>query len=231
MMIRRITVAVLCALIVILPAVHAHDDETLFNVVNLTAQAEREIPNDQMTVILATEHEGNDPSKIAKDINRDMDWALGIVRQYDFVESRTRSYQTYPVYDKRVITGWRASQELELRSENIEGLSGLAGKLQEKLQVRQMSFSPTDATRKQYENDLIEEAMTAFKERVAIVKKDMGNKDHRIINIHINTGGYIPPPIPYERAAMKTMAMETAPTVEAGTSKITVHISGSVQFF
>jgi len=228
---KRITyflIAVLTACL--LPAAQAHDDETLFNVVYLTARAEREVPNDQMTVILAVEHEGSDPAKIAEHINKDMAWALGIVKQHDFVEGKTRSYQTHPVYDKRVITGWRASQELELRSENIEGLSGIAGKLQEKLQIRQMTFSPTDATRKHYENALIEEALEAFRERVAIVKKHMDNRDHRIITLHIE-GGYISPPVPYERAAMKTLAMEAAPAVESGTSKITVTVNGSVQFF
>ena len=54
---------------------------------------------------------------------------------------------------------------------------------------------------------------------------------HRIINININTGGYHPP-VPYERGVMmKTMEMNAAPAVEAGTSKITVTINGSVQFF
>ena len=213
--------------------VSAHDQETLYNVVNLQAEAEREIPNDQMTVILVTEHEGNDPAKLAAIINQDMKWGLGIVNEYSYVTNKTKSYSTYPVYDKdQYIVGWRGSQELELKSENIKGLSELTGKLQGKLQVRQMNFSPTDATRKKYENDLIEEAMQAFKSRVEIVKKHMDNKNHRIVNINISAGGYNPP-VMYERGMIKAMAMEPSPTpaVEAGTSKIIVTVNGSVQFF
>jgi predicted secreted protein len=114
----------------------------------------------------------------------------------------------------------------------MAGLTELVGKLQEKLQVKQMNFSPTDATRKQHENELIEEAMVAFKERVAIVGKHMDQKSHRIVNIHISSGGY-QPPIMYERTAMKTMSMDvsSSPAVEAGMNKITVTVNGSVQFF
>ena len=223
-------ICLLC-LSLVLP-VYAHDDdETLFNVVNLQAQAEREVPNDQMIVTLVTEHEGNNAAKLAKTINMDMEWALAIVKQHAFVTYQTKSYSTYPVYDENQdIVGWRASQELELKSEKIEGLSELTGKLQEKLQVRQMNFTPTDATRKKYEDELIEEAMQAFKARIEIVKKHMDDQNHRIVNINISTGGYQPPYM-YERAMPMAMEKAAAPAVEAGTSKITVTISGSVQFF
>ena len=225
-------VVVTLSLIMALP-VSAHDDDPLFNVVNLQAEAEREIPNDQMIVTLVTEHDGKSASAVATEINKDMEWALSVVKQHSFVESKTRSYQTWPIYnDKQTIIGWRASQELELKSENIEGLSELAGKLQERLQVRQMSFTPTDTTRKKYENELIEEAMLAFKGRVEIVSRHMDNKNHRIVNININTGSYFPP-VFHERAMMKSMAMDAAPApaVDAGTSKITVTVNGAVQFF
>ena len=209
---------------------HAHEDETLFNVVHLQASSEQEIPNDQMTTVLVSEHEGRDAADIAKRVNEDMQWALEIIKQKDTVESKTTNYQTYPNYNKQQIISWRASQSVEIRSTNIEELSKLVGILQERLQVRQMYFSPTDETRKQYEDQLIEQALQEFKSRVQIITKHMDNKDHRIINININTGGGRPPVI-YADTRMKTMAMEAAPAVEAGTSKLTVTVSGSVQFF
>ena len=209
---------------------YAHDEETLFNVVHLQAASEQEIPNDQMTTVLVAEHEGRDAAEIANMVNRDMEWALGLIKQKADVDSKTTNYQTFPVYNKQQIIAWRASQSVEIRSRNIEELSKLVGTLQDKLQVRQMYFSPTDETRKQFENKLIEEALEEFKSRVLIIKKHMDNMDHRIINISVNTGG-VRPPVIYADTRMKTMAMEAAPAVEAGTSKLTVTVSGSVQFF
>ncbi len=209
---------------------YAHDNEPLFNQVNLQAQAEREIPNDQLTVMLAVEEEGKEAAKIANKINQDMDWALKIVGKKSEVDSRTQAYNTYPIYDKRTVIGWRAIQQLELKSTNITELSELVGKLQSRLQVKNMRFSPTRETRVQYENELIEEAMIAFKQRVEIVKKHMDEKNVRVVNMHVNTGGGHNRPV-YAESRMMAMDSKSAPAVEAGTSKITVTVSGSVQFF
>jgi len=207
------------------------DDETLFNTVNLQVQAEREIPNDQMIVLLATEHEGSNTTGLAAKINSDMQWALEIINKYSVVESQSKNYQTYPTYRKQVVIGWRASQKIEIKSINIAALTELVGKLQEKLQVKQMSFSPTTETRVRFENELIEEAMQAFLARVEIIKKNMPEKNHRIINLNINTGGYRPPIVHAQRTMMNSMEMASAPSVEAGKSKLTVTVSGSVQYF
>jgi predicted secreted protein len=129
-------------------------DETLFNTVNLQASAEREIPNDEMIVLLATEHEGSETASLASKINSDMQWALELIKQYPTIQSQTRSYQTYPTYRKQVIIGWRASQQVEIKSKDISALTELVGKLQEKLQVKQMSFNPSKETRINFENEL-----------------------------------------------------------------------------
>jgi predicted secreted protein len=208
----------------------AHDNDTLFNQVNLQAQSERDIPNDQLTVLLAVEEEGQESSKIANKINKDMDWALNKSKSHKDIETRTMSYSTYPIYDKRTVIGWRAVQKLELKSTNITNLTEIVGVLQERLKVKNMSFSPTKETRKRYEDELIEEAMIAFKQRVEIVKKHMDSKNVRIVNIHVNTGGGIIRPV-YAESRMMAMDSKSSPAVEAGTSKITVIVSGSVQFF
>ena len=210
---------------------NAHENEQLFNQVNLQAQAEQEIPNDQMIVLLATEHDGSDTADLAAKVNSDMQWALDSIKKYSAVESQTKNYQTYPTYSKQIVIGWRASQHIEIKSEDIAALTELVGKLQEKLKVKQMSFSPTTETRVRIENELIEEAMQAFLARVEIVKKNMPDKNYRIIELNINTGGYRPPVVHAQRAMMKSMEMASAPAVEAGTSKVTVTVSGRVQFF
>ena len=84
----------------------SHEQETLYNQVYLQAQAEREVPNDQLKVLLTTEHEGGDTADLAGKINRDMQWALEIVKQYSFVKAKTKNYQTQPVYRKQEIICW-----------------------------------------------------------------------------------------------------------------------------
>lgn len=211
---------------------YAHDEQPLFNQVHLQAQSEGHIPNNQMTVILAAEHQGEDASNVAATVNQEMDWAASIIQTHTEIESKTTGYQTYPAYNKQIVIGWRVTQQLELRSVNIESLTDLVGKLQEKLKVKQITFNPTDVSRKKFEDQLIEEAMMAFKHRIEIIKKHMENKNHRIISINVNTGNYHPP-VPHQSTRMSTMAqeMKTAPALDAGTSRISVTVNGSVQFF
>ena len=88
-----------------------------------------------------------------------------------------------------------------------------------------MQFSPTRETRVKIENELISEAMDAFRQRAEIINQHMDEKNYRIINLHVNTGNS--GPVMYReamvsRAATMDMAMEMAPAVEAGTSKVVV---------
>lgn len=210
----------------------AHDEETLFNRVNLQAQANMEIPNDEIQVILAVEKEGGDAAVIAKEINKTMKWALSHSRKGEDVNLRTLSYNTHPVYKKQTIVAWRASQQLEIKGTSVSEITELAGELQERLQIKSMRFSPSMEARKKYENLLIDDAMKAFKQRVDLLKTHMEGQNVRVINININTGrGNYPRPVYAERMmAMDSMA-KSAPAVEAGTSSLTVTVNGSVQFY
>ena len=118
-----------------------------------------------------------------------------------------------------------------MKGQDMAKMSELIGELQEKLQVRQMMFSASKASRDAIESELIEEAMQAFKRRAAIVRKHMDDKDYRIVNLHINSNGQRPRFMHAQRASMKSMEMASAPAVEAGTSTISVTVSGSIQFF
>lgn len=207
----------------------AGDEETLFNRVYLDAQAERQIPNDEMRVVLVTEHQGKSPAELAERVNRDMNWALDLAKGVKEVTPATGSYRTYPLYDDRLIVGWRAEQELELTSTTMARLNDLTGRLQERLQVRDMQFRPTKATRDKYQEELVEEALAAFKRRAEIVAGHMPSRDYRIVELHVNAGGG-PQPVMYERAMMK-MDSGSAPAVEAGTSLLIVTVSGNVQFY
>ena len=218
--------------LLVFPLIVLAQESPIFNQVHLDAQAEREVDNDQLEVVLMVQEEGVKPDEIATRVNETMQWALKVEEGNKDIEVSTRSYQTYQDYNDRFIVGWRASQELYLRSEKIADLTELVGELQQKLQVNQMSFSPTKATRTRIENELISEAMVAFRQRADIIKGHMDTPDYRIVNIQVNTGQA--GPVMYRESVMSMAKMADAamaPAVEAGTSKVIVTVSGSIQFF
>ena len=219
-------------LLLALPTVTpAHDDDVLFDVIKLQVQVEAQVPNDRMQVILAAEKEGTDPQAISLTINQTMRWALDIIKQYPDIDSNSGNYRTTPIYNKQTISAWRSVQEIVLESESISKLSELTGTLQQRLQVRNMSFSPSKGQADQFEARLVDEGMLAFRARAEQLRKHMNGRQYRIIEIDVNTGRQHPP-VRYETSAVRSLSMDAAPpAVEAGTSELTVTVSGSVQYF
>ena len=211
--------------------VAAHEEATFYNQVHLQTEVERDITNDEMQCLLVSEHQGKLPGELARIVNLDVKWALDIVRKNKAIEISTRAYQTVPVYQDSDIVAWRVNQEILLKSRDMAALSQLIGELQEKLQVRQMQFSASQQSREETANELIDEALQAFKSRVALISRHMDGKDYRIVNLHINSNGHQPVLMRAEGVQRQAMAMSSAPEVAAGTSRVSVNVSGSVQFF
>jgi predicted secreted protein len=209
----------------------AEDDGTLFNRVYLEARAEREVANDEIIVVLVTRHQGKSPREIASRVNDDMAWALKWAQGAAGVRATTGAYTTTPVYEKGVIQAWEARQELQLRGTDIAAATALAGELQERLQIGAMQFQPTRALRERTVEELIDEALTAFRQRAGRIAAHMDGKEYRIVDLHVSTQDPGAPVVQMERA-MKMMTTDAAPpAVEAGTSAVQVTVSGSVQYY
>jgi len=213
-------------LLVPLAALAQDASPPLFNLVTLSAQAEREVANDTLLATLAAEAEGADPAQLADGVNRTMRRALELARGYAGVKARSGNYQTYPVYDKNRIARWRVRQELRLESSDFGAATELIGKLQAILVVAQLSHGVSGEARRQAENALIVEAIAAFEERARIARESLKAKSHRLRDLNISGGGPVPP----RPLAMRTLTSEAAaPALEPGSTRIAVTVSGTVQ--
>lgn len=54
----------------------AYAEALNYNVIGLSAKAEREVPNDLMSVQLMVEHQANKAQQVSQKVNADMSWAL-----------------------------------------------------------------------------------------------------------------------------------------------------------
>jgi len=223
----RLLAACLAAACVILAAPSGADTGTSYNRVHLIAQQSAAVGNDSMHVTMTTFGESRNPEQLAAGINTEMEWALAAARTYGGIVVATRNYQTYPVYKDNKLQTWRGQQELVLEGKDTEQLGRLVAQLQERLQVKSMRFSVSDARRADTENRLIDQALNAFKERAAIVMKNLKASSYRIVDISISTSAK-QPPIPYQGRVM-AMAAETAVAVEAGESEVEVTASGIIE--
>lgn len=203
--------------------------EALFNLVSISAQAEREVANDTLTAVMAVDSEGSDPVALADGANRAMREALKVAQAYRGVKARSLNYQTWPVYDKARIVRWRVRQELRLESREFAPATELIGKLQSSLVVSGLAVGLSPEARKQAENALIAEALAAFHERAGIVRDAEKAKGYRVKDLQINAGGGAQPRMYAAQRGGVASASIAAPAVEPGASVITVNVSGTVQ--
>lgn len=198
-----------------------------FNVVCFEAQASREVANDQLVAILAIEMQGVDPAALGETVNRRMSEALKIAAPFTTVKLRSGSYQTFPRYrENQRIDSWQVSQELRLESADFAAAAKLIGKLQSNMVVRSMSVRLSPEARRAAEDELISEALAAFRARAELVRETMQVQGYRIRSLDIGAAG---PQPPQPMFAMRAEAARAPVAVEAGVSQVTVNVSGRIE--
>ncbi|AIR88048.1 SIMPL domain-containing protein [Pseudomonas cremoricolorata] len=228
---RSTAVIITCGLLASLPALAA--DEPRYNQVSLRAEVSKEVARDLMVVTLYSEAQNTDPGKLAKQITETMNKAVQQAREVKDVKISQGSRNSYPVYDSKgqKISGWRERAELRLESADFPALSKLTGELLQDLKMGGMDFSIAPATRKTSEDELLKEAVNAFKARAQLATEALGGSGYKVVNLNLNSSGY---PRPYLRSApmaMKAMSDEAAPApdIEAGTSEVTLNADGLIE--
>ena len=209
----------------------AADPAPRYNTIELQADAQREVANDTLSASLFVELNDANPAALANAINKAANEALRVARDYKSVRVRSGNNQTYPVYAKgNVLQGWRGRAEIRIESRNFEAASGLIGKLQAGMQLGSLSFSVSPEARRQTENELIAEAIGAFKSRAEIVRGALAGRGYKILRLNVNSGSSAPPPRFAMARALAAGAPEVAaPNLEGGVSLVTVTLGGAIE--
>jgi predicted secreted protein len=231
-MIRRTLLALAGALGATVALAQAPADPVRFNQVDLQAEVSREVQNDLMNASLYVEASDPSAAKVADQLNRTSAEALRAAGEFRTVRARSGYTQTYPVYDRaNKLTGWRGRTEIRLESKDVQAMAALIGKLQSTMQLGGVSFTVSPELRRQTENELINDAVAAFRARADIAAKAIGGRSYKIRRIGLNTGGFAPGPRPMAAArAMAPQGTEVAPPAfEAGTSMVQVVANGTVE--
>ena len=207
----------------------AHDDHETGRV-SLSAQASTEVDNDMMRATLYVEDEDANPARLADAVNKLMADAVRTAQAATGVKLKTGGYQTFPVYDKTRIVRWRARSDLLLESTDFKALSDLIGRLQATLKLGAVNFFVSPEARRTAEDELTTAAIADFKRRAELVARSFGTRGFKVKEASINSDGAAPP-MPRPMAMMKGAAMADAvqaPVMEAGTSRITVNVNGTI---
>lgn len=225
--------AALLALAACLPLSALHAEEPpRYNQVGLHAEVSEEVAHDRMRLVLFSEAQHADQAQLAAQTTERLNRAVQRTRTVKAVETSLGSRQSFPVYDDkgRKVVAWRERAELQLESADFAALARLGSELLGELQMAGMQFSVSTANRRQHEDQLLKDAVDAFRARAQLVSQAMGASGYRLVRLDLNAGGMPRPPL--RMAAMKSMAMADSaplPQIEAGSSTLTVNADGVIE--
>jgi predicted secreted protein len=201
-------------------------------VLSLSAQASSQVPQDVVDITLFYEQEAADPSTLTNTLNQRADAALREAKGVEGVTAKSGSFTVYPSTDRDgKISAWRGRTEVVLESHDFTAASKLAGKMSASMQVGSVQFSLSPEAQRNAEQKLVSQAIESFRKQAQTAVQAFGYSNFTVREVNVGRGGVQPRPVMMMQSrALSADAKMAAPiAMEAGTSTVTVDVSGSVQ--
>lgn len=208
---------------------HAHDGETHYDRIHLSASATAQLENDTMVATVYAEEEGSQAAELSSIVNKRIRRGLDLVKTHPEIKHQTNTYSSTPIYSNNKIKGWRVRQSLRLESQDMTLMSDVLGKLQKELAIQSMQFTVSPDSKNQQDEKLIDKALQAFENRAQQVVKKLGRKNYKIVDINISTSGPRGVRPQYQMRAMAMDAAESAPAISAGEQTVSVTVNGNIE--
>ena len=209
------------------------------NVVSLSAEASREVPQDLLSITLAVTREGPEAAAVQTQLRQALEGALAEARKAaqpgSALEVRTGAFALSPRYVAKPgaggsnISGWMGRAELVIEGSDIAAISQLAGRLNA-LTVSRVAFGLSRAAREKAEAELAGQAIGRFQERAGAYARHFGFDRFSLREVSVSGSDMVSPMPPSLRARPMAagLADESQP-VEPGKATVSVTVSGSVQ--
>lgn len=203
------------------------------NIVQLSASATVQVPQDWLMLTLSTSRDGLDASVVQAQLKQALDEALALARskaQDGQLEVRTGDFRLSPRYSREgSITGWQGYAELVLEGRDFVRIAALAGKIPS-LTMGGVQFSLSRETQERVEAETQATAINRFKDRAGAIAKAFGFATFTLREVSVNGNDNGPAPRPRVMAMQARSAAADAPVpLEAGKSDVVVTVSGAVQ--
>ncbi len=198
---------------------------------SLQASASTEVQQDTLTISVVAEVSSDSQKDVSDSLAKITKQAMDIAKSSDnSVTVYSGNYRVWPVNDKKgQITGWRGSSEIMLKSQDFAKASKLAADMGPDMSIRSWSFSVSDESYNKAEQELLEQAAEAFKQRASDVAKAMGFDSYKLVNINLGGAGsnYKSPQMMRAAVAAADSSVVSVPA-EGTTETVSLDISGTI---
>lgn len=203
-------------------------------VLNLSATATREVPQDWMTLVLSVNKEGTDATQVQNQLKQAVEAALAQARRVTRpgqVEVQTGAFSIHPRYgQKGTMTGWQGSTELVLQGRDMAAIGQLSGQVGS-MTIARVAYSLARDTREKLESEVTAQAIERFRSMAAEQARLFGYAGYslREVTVMADGGGGMSAPVAMRAMAMAKMADSEALAVEPGKGTVSASVSGSIQ--
>lgn len=197
-------------------------------VVALSASASMSVPNDRLQAWLRAEAESTSPATAAAQVNTLIAKALVEAKQYPAVKTATAGYSTQQVAEKGKPTRWHVTATVSVESVDFTAAATLISKLQDEggLLLSGMGFSLAESSRRAAEDVLTQQAVKSWQARAQQASQALGFAVWRTGRVTVQTGDGGARPYPVMRGQVAGYAASAPVAMEAGTTDVTVTVSG-----
>jgi predicted secreted protein len=204
------------------------------NTVQLSVSAQRQVPQDWLTMTLVVRKESADPQSVQAQLKLALDQAIAQARpalQPGLVEMRSGAFSVYPRYSREgKVTGWQGQAEWLLEGRDIARIGALAGQMNGMV-VQGLAFSLSRESARRLESEVQAEAVAKFRAKAGELAKAFGFAGYQLREVTVGSVDAPMEPMRPRALAMEAKAtMADAPVpVEPGKTEVQVSVSGSVQ--
>ncbi|ODS95263.1 MAG: hypothetical protein ABS56_16250 [Lautropia sp. SCN 69-89] len=198
---------------------------------NLSATAFREVPEDRVTVTLYAEREAPQAAAAQAQASEALGPALVQLKSRPGLEVQSSGYRTDPVWQQSRIVGWRTRGAIRVSAQPSDDFNRLIGAVATRLNVESVTYWLSRDARLAAERELIAEAVAAFRAKADTAAKALGFAAFAVREVSIDGGAPVHP-APLPRAALSRAAgAEAAPAPlpgAEGRTTVTVTVTGTV---
>jgi predicted secreted protein len=195
--------------------------------VTVSASSTVTVQNDRLQAWLRAEAENANPAAAASQVNAVVTKALAEAKAYPAVKLATAGYSTQQISDKQKPSRWRVVQTLSLESSDFTAAANLISRLQDDdgMLLSGMGFSLSDKARRDAEDSVTQQALKSWQARAQQAAVGLGFAGWRPAHVSVQTGD-AGRPYPMMRAAMASPVGSSPVAIEAGTTEVSVTVSG-----
>ena len=197
-------------------------------VVTVSASASATVANDRLRANLRAEADNASAATAAAEVNGRITRALARAKGVAGIAVQTSGYSSYQVSERDRPARWRVSQSITLEGRDFAAMTGLVSALQSEvgLLIGGIQFSVSDEAQREAEDALVVQAIRQWQERAARAARGLGFPNWRPGRVNVQAGGEMRPPYAMRAAAAPPPGGGAPVAFEAGTTEITVTVSG-----